>query len=113
MAKSNIYMETDEKGNKKLQIGIDVKSATNLAIEYFLDTYSKLITKGEMGGVRLEEIEKSEDEKYWYITVGYDDQPPKNLKSLADLVGRPIRRYKTITIDSKNGKVISMKIRQV
>lgn len=112
MAKQDLFGKV-ENSKKVIRIGIDAKGATEIAINYFLDTYSDAVSSEEIGNVLLEELEKSEDEKHWYVTVGFDHQVRKKTKTIFEIVGKLTRRYKLITIDSTTGKVISMKIRQV
>jgi hypothetical protein len=77
---------------------IDVKEAADLARKYFLSLH-------EGRGVyqlALEEVELSNDERYWLITLSYSDNP-----ILAGV------KYKTFKIDAESGRVFSMKIRAV
>jgi len=88
---------------------LDVKDATKTAIDYFGQVF-----QNGYKSLRLEEIELSEDERYWYVTLGFDS-PYQNLGALASVSigGRPMREYKTIKIDGSTGKVLSIKIRTV
>ena len=54
--------------------------------------------------VKLEELELSEDEQYWLITLSYDEE---------DSVGIKNRKYKTFKVKSETGDVVAMKIRTV
>jgi hypothetical protein len=84
---------------------IEVKQAAEVAFVYFNDLY-----KGKYYNLALEEVELSNDEKYWFITLGYN--PPAT--GFAEITGAGIKReYKQFKIDSTTGKVISMKIRGV
>lgn len=58
----------------------------------------------------LEELEESKDGKYWLITVGYDVQKPSKLAAFGPEITRD---YKTLTIDSRTGEVLAVKIRKV
>jgi len=88
---------------------LDVKNATKTALEYFSQVF-----QNRYQNLRLEEVELSEDERYWYITLGFDSTD-QNLGALASVAigGRPVREYKTIKIDGSTGKVLSAKIRTV
>lgn len=77
---------------------IDVKEAAKTASEYLTGLYSL----ASWDDVRLEEVELTEDEKYWLITLSYSD------KKLI-----PRREYKVFKIDAETGKVQAMKIRTV
>ncbi len=84
---------------------IDLKTASGIAIEFVQKIYP------ENGDFKVEEIETTEDRKYWLITVGmYDYSDVKG--TLAALVTKP-RKYKSVQIDKENGEVISMKIRKI
>lgn len=82
---------------------IEVKQAAEAAFTYFSDLY-----KGGHYNLALEEVELSNDEKYWLITLGYN--PPTT--GFTQLTGAGIKReYKQFKIDSTTGEVVSMKIR--
>jgi len=92
---------------------IDVKKAVKIASDAIKDLYSDKIQTD------LEEVEISDDEKYWLITLGFDTPKDKTVM-LSRLIEkntkskkRCIRKYKIFKIDSDNGKVLSMKIRRV
>jgi hypothetical protein len=94
---------------------IEVKEATQNAIEYFKSVYGKKFVN-----VDLDEVELSDDEKYWYITLGYERPMPPTLKNSWDsALGRPNpwssedRRYKLFKLDAASGKVLSMKVRKI
>jgi hypothetical protein len=88
---------------------IDVKQATKRAIEYFSD----LFPNGYQN-VRLEEIEISDDHRYWYVTLGFDVPPAPGSSALAQALGaKSERAYKRFTIDRETGDVVSMKILKI
>jgi len=90
---------------------IDRQIAIDNSVKYAESTYN------ELDRLNLEEIEISDDEKFWLITLGWD-VPKKTSKFLLAStdpstipLGRPIERvYKTFYVDSKNGDVKKMKI---
>ena len=82
---------------------IDVKEATKSAINYFTDIYGEKIR-----GIAVEEIELSDDEHYWYITIGYIDESQST--GYFQPFGQN-RVYKIFEIDAKDGTVKSMKMR--
>jgi hypothetical protein len=86
---------------------IDVKEAARAAAEYF----AGLFPDQGYSDVLLEEVELSEDEKYWLITLSYA-LPPAGGNAFASFVPRQ-RRYKQFKIDSQTGKVQAMTIRNV
>ena len=95
---------------------IEVKGAVKIAVDYLRELYGQL--EDEM----LEEVSLSDDEKYWYVTLGFSRPiflkesifgPTPGAMTAAGVV-KPIkyqREYKIFQIDSATGKVRSMKIR--
>lgn len=75
---------------------IDVKEAVKIAYEYFRSL------RPESGSVQLEEVEPTEDEGYWLITLSH---------SSPDLFDVENRQYKTLKVNATDGRVVSMKIR--
>ena len=61
---------------------------------------------GELTGTQqalsVEEIELSEDGRYWFVTLGF---------SLSYLIGP--KSYKVFKVDAYTGEVLSMKIREL
>jgi hypothetical protein len=86
---------------------LDVKHAAEIAIRYLTVLYDAQPLKN----VRLEEVWLSEDEGYWYVTVGYD-APDAAQDPLAAL-RRPEREYKVFKIRAADGEVVEMKMRQL
>lgn len=85
---------------------IDVKKATEIAIQYFKDLYPDKLKK-----ISLEEVELSTNEEFWYITLGFDQKIESMFNGLAPDAFE--RKYKKFKIDTKEGKVWSMKIREI
>jgi hypothetical protein len=92
---------------------IPLKKAVQIAMRYFKDLY----TFSPNAHVMLEEVEQSEDGRYWLITIGFNSERLPVKKTMADLgniFATPATRdYKTVKIDSATGDVISMKIRSL
>ena len=88
---------------------IGLKSAVREAAAYFGDLYAN----SPVENLLLEEVEETEDGKFWLITLGYDQKCPPSRYSR--LVGSPevTRAYKTFRIEADTGKVVSMKMRKV
>lgn len=84
---------------------IDVKEAVQSASKYFNELQNIFgLMKAE--DLRLEEVEISDDRSQWLITLGYRiDEDRLGMRSK--------REYKIFTVDSTNGEVKSMKIREV
>jgi len=84
---------------------IDLKTASKIAIEFVQSIYP------DNTDLQVEEIETTEDGKYWLITIGmYDLTGIKG--TLAALAPKP-RKYKAVQINKEDGLVQSMKIRKV
>lgn len=91
---------------------IDVKEAVNEAVQ----STSRFYEGHELKDLLLEEVEMSEDGKYWLITIGFDMPHSNQSKNVLMIVlneHKYIRKYKIFKIDSKSGKVLSMKIREI
>ncbi|MGP8256486.1 MAG: hypothetical protein ACLQMU_12520 [Methanoregula sp.] len=93
---------------------IDVKEAVALAFSEVERLYGK-----QAVDLLLEEMEMTEDENFWLITVGFsllDTRGGKATggrmsKTVAAALGMYQRKYKVFKIDRRNGKIISMKMR--
>jgi hypothetical protein len=85
---SNAYpieLEKIEKlDNRASQIMIDVKIAVNAAYEYLKSLQD--IMASSLPDLRLEEVELSEDQSFWLITLGFD-KPEKSLTIFVSLTG--------------------------
>jgi len=92
---------------------MDVKEAVEIAFKYFNDLYPN----NNFEDILLEEIELSEDEKYWFVTIGYSvikQKKDTSPLSVAFGVTEKIERYyKIFKINNANKRVISMKIRSL
>ncbi len=92
---------------------IDVKQAVKVATEYFVDLYVPNV----FNDVQLEEVELTEDENYWLITLSYEKPISKTdslgpIGAMANLAKRE-RGYKIFKIEADTEKAVSMKIRTV
>ena len=88
---------------------LDVKQAAQTAATYFADLYAN---QG-VTGVRLEEVELTEDGDFWLITLSFPDTDPPKDHSFAGMLGStaPKRLYKVFKVDATTGDIKSMKIR--
>lgn len=88
---------------------IDVKQAVEAAANYVGDLFA-----GEkILDVRLEEVELSEGDDFWNVTLSFLREP-KAASEFSKLVpARMQREYKMFVIRSLDGQVKSMKIRQL
>ena len=92
---------------------IEIKTAVKNALNYLQQLKDDL---GEgIRDIRLEEVDLSEDEKFWLITLSFkvlDDDP--NRFSLLNLQNEDYKtEYKVFEVNAETGKVKSMKIRKV
>ena len=87
---------------------IDAKQAAKIAVAYVADLYGP----DELRHVLVEELELTEDEQRWLVTVGFERTDEVSAMEL--LAGERARRhFKKLEIESSNGTVRSMKIRSV
>lgn len=84
---------------------MDVKEAAKLASDYFNGLYADQA----LSNVQLEEVELTEDGKYWLITLSYPVQPG----TTSFIFDTNKRKYKVFKINAETGEVQSMKIRKV
>ena len=91
----------------------DVHKAVKSAIAFF----QKSFAIQQLSHLQLEEVELSEDGRFWLITLGYDD-PAATSTVLSDLVKttavlrpRPLRKYKIVRVDAESGRAVAVKIR--
>jgi hypothetical protein len=84
---------------------IDVTEAVNAAVNFVEGVYGP---KSELG-LALEEVEPSEDERFWLITLAFSTVGTSPMEMLTSTGGR--RERKVIRVDASTGKVISMKVR--
>lgn len=85
---------------------IDVKQAVKISLEYIKELYSG----DEIRDLSLEEIEISEDNKFWLVTLAFTKQMMQHLNPMEAMTGPKYSRfYKEIKIDAESGLVRSMK----
>ena len=80
------------------------KEAVIKAIEYLRTVYEN------PENILLEEIELSEDQVFWLITLSFDNPLP--LKPFDLAIGNQ-RLFRTIEVNSNNGGIKSMKIKKL
>ncbi|NEP82228.1 MAG: hypothetical protein F6K39_31245 [Okeania sp. SIO3B3] len=96
-------MENQTKNNR-----IDVPSAV-LAAKDYLQSLPGLF-EYKIKELRLEEVELSEDRKYWLITLGFITTTAGEEESF---FLKKERDYKVFKIHAETGEVESMKIREL
>lgn len=96
----------------------NVRDAVIAAKNYFQSL--KDMINNRIEDLRLEEVELSEDQKFWFVTLGFERPVVQKKNSLSELLPTPLpassqyeREYKIFKIDSETGEVQSMKIREL
>jgi len=91
---------------------IDIKQAVHEAEKFFKDLYNEETLKNFL----VEEVDLSEDEKDWVVTVGFDfggapvSEPAQfTSKSSTPRAGRV---YKEVRIDKETGEPLSIKTKK-
>lgn len=84
---------------------VDFKEAAQKALSHFRD----VMQDTPYQNICVEEIEKSEDGQFWYVTVGYDMPTSDTSYTLTNMV----RRYKVFKVDILTEEVVSMKVRNL
>ena len=86
---------------------INVEEAAKKAVEYMKGFFP------EASAIRLEEVEITDDKKYWFITLSIveNESDPNILFPTMQI--RKVKSYKIFKIATENGEVLSMKIRDV
>jgi len=84
---------------------IEVKNAVKMAFEAFNELYESK----RFEDILLEEVELSDDNASWLVTIGFYRRTPSI--NIIESIGskKYIRMYKTIRINAETGKLISMK----
>ncbi|MGI2909138.1 hypothetical protein [Tolypothrix sp. VBCCA 56010] len=94
---------------------INVRSAVVAAKKYFEDIQDMI--GNSINDILLEEVELSENQKFWYVTLGFSRPVAKTERSLIpdaiSLTTKYEREYKIFTVDAETGELKSMKIREV
>lgn len=93
---------------------IDVKQAVQLAKDYAVDLYKS----EKISRLGLEAVERTEDGKYWLVTLGFSRlwSQPKSRKHPLDAVlihARELqsdREYKVFKVDAQSGSVLGMEM---
>lgn len=89
---------------------IDIRTAVNAANRYL--TSLQDVMGNSLQDVRLEEVELSDDHKFWLVTLGFDTVA-KNRTALDMQLRGPQRDYKLFRVNAETGEVEAMKIRKV
>ena len=101
---------------------IDVKQATSVAMKTAADFFAEQ----KLYDLALEEVEMTDDNKFWLITLGFSTEENTPTDKADEIAGinqvlalinpqsqKYHRKYKTFKIDADTGKFRAMKIREV
>jgi hypothetical protein len=83
---------------------VDVQQAAHAAMRYFQKLFPTVKR------FTLEEVELSDDGKFWMITLGYEI--PRQ-SSVQVILAPPTTKYKVFKVDVGTGEVVAMKIRSL
>ncbi len=84
---------------------IDVRTAVDRAREYFQALYPDR----DPSGLQLEEVELTENDRYWMITLSHSSAPQVPFP----LISPANKLYKVFKVIAATGEVVGMKIRQL
>ncbi len=91
------------------------------AVQFAYQKLYELVGTRELAdveGIELEELELSDDSKYWNITVSYPVKKTQDSDVASDvpesfakfITNTPKRKWRTLKIDSQDGKLLAMKV---
>jgi len=83
---------------------IDVKKAADISAEYLKQFFP------EATKVQLEEVELTDDKKFWNITLSYEGD---DLSTTSFVILNRQRKFKVFRVEADSGTVLSMKIREL
>lgn len=88
---------------------IEIKDAVATAKKFLKELYA---SSHSLKDLALEEIDQTDDGKYWLITLGYFREK-SGISSILPVIQAVERDYKTIKIDKETGEPVAMQIRTV
>jgi hypothetical protein len=86
---------------------VTAKQAAQAAAKYLND----VCTPPAVENVLLEEIELSDDGRFWQVTLSFKQYPSSSVMS--ELLEAAEKKLRVFRIDASTGRVVSMKIRPV
>ncbi len=86
---------------------IDARRAADAAARYFKQLYPNVLS------FSLEEVELSEDEDYWLITLSFEVGPRIAGGGLSVRLEPPKTKFKVFKVNAHTGEVVSMRIRKI
>jgi hypothetical protein len=93
---------------------IEMKQAVQTALEFCRSLYGQ----DKLADILVEEVELTEDEKFWLVTLGFNIGPgeasqPATAVSGGSLSKRPDHVFKTMKVDASSGRSLSLKIKKL
>ncbi len=93
---------------------IDMKQAVQIAQDFCRNLYGP----EQLADFLVEEVELTEDEKFWLVTVGFNIKPgetsrPASPGGTSAYSKGPDHVYKTMKVDATNGRALSLKIKKL
>jgi hypothetical protein len=88
---------------------ISLKEAVKAATEFVADVFADQ----QIAGLRVEEVEFDEGDGCWQITISFVRSTIPSAAVAAFLGAETGRAYKTVAVRASDGKVLSVKIRQL
>ena len=93
---------------------IDMKQAVQIAQDFCRTLYGP----DQLADFLLEEVELTEDEKFWLVTIGFNLRPGEYARTTAGSAGSSQARalehvFKTMKVDASNGRALSLKIKKL
>jgi len=85
---------------------IDVQAAATAAAKYFKQLFTTV------RNFSLEEVELTDDEKFWLITLSYEVPQGPDLRGIEIRFAPPKTKFKVFKVNAQTGAVHSMKMRQ-
>ena len=93
---------------------IDMKQAVQIAQDFCRTLYGP----DQLADFLLEEVELTDDEKFWLVTISFNLKPGENARQAAGSgVSSQTRAlehvFKTMKVDASSGRALSLKIKKL
>jgi hypothetical protein len=83
------------------------------AVQAAKESVAEIFGDQQIAGLRVEEVEFEERDDCWQITLSFVRSTNPGAVAAAFIGGDAGRAYKTVTVRASDGKVLSVKIRQL
>ena len=88
---------------------MEVQEAVKKAVKALKETF----VDEELENLKLEEVEREDSGKAWYVTFGFDRAVEVSPLFSDQAIIKRTRVYKVVKLDSETGEAYSIKIREV